>query len=132
MGVRFAHWRQCTRFLPHALACLPLLDQAAPEFADATALLYKAGTYLLQRGRYRDAEPLLTMALRRAEGCFVLTGRVTLGRFIPLERIRNLSDQVAGEHPILPQALGGRLVLGNLPDAGDTLRPWEARVLRPT
>jgi oligo-1,6-glucosidase len=30
---------------------------------------------------------------------------------------------------LLPQAVDGRLVLGNLPDAGPTLRPWEARVL---
>jgi oligo-1,6-glucosidase len=32
---------------------------------------------------------------------------------------------------LLPEAVGGHLVLGNLPDAGPTLRPWEARVLRP-
>jgi oligo-1,6-glucosidase len=31
---------------------------------------------------------------------------------------------------LLPQAVGARLVLGNLVDAGPTLRPWEARVLR--
>ena len=31
---------------------------------------------------------------------------------------------------LLPQALDGRLLLGNLPDPGDTLRPWEARVLQ--
>ena len=36
-------------------------------------------------------------------------------------------------HPLadlLPEALGADLVLGNLPDAGEILRPWEARVLR--
>jgi oligo-1,6-glucosidase len=33
---------------------------------------------------------------------------------------------------LLPQALGAELVLGNLPDPGDTLRPWEARVLKVT
>jgi oligo-1,6-glucosidase len=32
--------------------------------------------------------------------------------------------------PLLPEALDAELVLGNLPDAGPTLRPWEARVLR--
>jgi len=32
---------------------------------------------------------------------------------------------------LLPQALECALVLGNLPDPGETLRPWEARVLRP-
>jgi oligo-1,6-glucosidase len=31
---------------------------------------------------------------------------------------------------LLPQAVGAPLVLGNLPDGGPTLRPWEARVLR--
>ncbi|MGY2129628.1 glycoside hydrolase family 13 protein [Blastococcus sp. SYSU DS0617] len=31
---------------------------------------------------------------------------------------------------LLPEAVGAELVLGNLPDAADVLRPWEARVLR--
>jgi oligo-1,6-glucosidase len=31
---------------------------------------------------------------------------------------------------LLPEALDAELVLGNLPDAGPELRPWEARVLR--
>jgi oligo-1,6-glucosidase len=31
---------------------------------------------------------------------------------------------------LLPGAAGAELVLGNLPDAGAELRPWEARVLR--
>jgi oligo-1,6-glucosidase len=31
---------------------------------------------------------------------------------------------------LLPEAAGADLVLGNLADAGPTLRPWEARVLR--
>jgi len=31
---------------------------------------------------------------------------------------------------LLPEAVGAELVLGNLEDAGPTLRPWEARVLR--
>jgi oligo-1,6-glucosidase len=31
---------------------------------------------------------------------------------------------------LLPQALDAELVLGNLPNPGDTLRPWEAQVLQ--
>ena len=31
---------------------------------------------------------------------------------------------------LLPEAAAAALVLGNLPDAGDELRPWEARVLQ--
>ena len=33
---------------------------------------------------------------------------------------------------LLPRAVGAELVLGNLPDHGDTLRPWEALVLQVT
>jgi oligo-1,6-glucosidase len=31
---------------------------------------------------------------------------------------------------LLPQVCDAELVLGNLPDPADTLRPWEARVLQ--
>lgn len=42
----------------------------------------------------------------------------------------NLSRMPYELAALLPDALGGELVLGSLPDAGDVLRPWEARVLR--
>ncbi|SDF74761.1 oligo-1,6-glucosidase [Blastococcus aurantiacus] len=42
----------------------------------------------------------------------------------------NLSRTPYGLATLLPEAIGADLVLGNLPDAGDELRPWEARVLR--
>jgi oligo-1,6-glucosidase len=42
----------------------------------------------------------------------------------------NLSRTPYALAALLPEALGAELVLGNLPDAADVLRPWEARVLR--
>ena len=42
----------------------------------------------------------------------------------------NLSRTPYALADLLPDALEAPLVLGNLPDAGDELRPWEARVLR--
>lgn len=42
----------------------------------------------------------------------------------------NLSRTPYGLATLLPEAVGAELVLGNLPDAGDELRAWEARVLR--
>ncbi|RBY82812.1 alpha-glucosidase [Blastococcus sp. TF02A-26] len=42
----------------------------------------------------------------------------------------NLSATTYGVAELLPEAVGAELVLGNLPDAGPQLRPWEARVLR--
>jgi oligo-1,6-glucosidase len=41
----------------------------------------------------------------------------------------NLSRRSCDLGDLLPAAVGAPLVLGNLPDAGPTLRPWEARVL---
>jgi oligo-1,6-glucosidase len=44
----------------------------------------------------------------------------------------NLSRKPYPLVELLPQAVDAPLVLGNLPDAGgSTLRPWEARILRP-
>ena len=42
----------------------------------------------------------------------------------------NLSRTPCDLASLLPEAVGAELVLGNLPDAGAELRPWEARVLR--
>ena len=42
----------------------------------------------------------------------------------------NLSRTPYALADLLPEAVGAELVLGNLPDAGPALRPWEGRVLR--
>ena len=49
------------------------------------------------------------VSARRAAGCCALAGRVTLRRCGPLECIRNLSDEVTGDHPGLPEVLGGQV-----------------------
>jgi oligo-1,6-glucosidase len=53
----------------------------------------------------------------------------TLGAEVLLV-VCNLGRRTYDLAGLLPQALDRELVLGNLPDAGQTLRPWEARVLR--
>ncbi|QBD76601.1 tetratricopeptide repeat protein [Ktedonosporobacter rubrisoli] len=63
----FATWRQCERYLTHAMACLQLLPQAENVLAQGGELLCKIGGYLLERGRYREAEPLLEQALGLGE-----------------------------------------------------------------
>lgn len=66
-AVDFATWLQCERCLPHALACIPLLEVGGQDLPEAYELLGKAGSYLVERGRYKEAEPLLAQALARAE-----------------------------------------------------------------
>lgn len=64
-------WTQCERYLAHALACVPLIEQDGSEIPEASELLYKVGSYLMERGRYREAEPLLeqTILLSEQQNC---------------------------------------------------------------
>lgn len=62
-SVSFATWGQCERCLPHALACVPLIDEVTSSMPEAEDLLYKVGSYLLERGRFREAESYLSRAM---------------------------------------------------------------------
>jgi tetratricopeptide (TPR) repeat protein len=62
-SVEFATWAQCERYLPHALVCAELIEQGQMRSLEAAALLYRAGWYLDDRGRYSEAEPLYQRAL---------------------------------------------------------------------
>jgi tetratricopeptide (TPR) repeat protein len=61
--VEFSTWALCDRLLTHALVCAELIDQWRIEFPEAAGLLHQAGYYLLEHGRYTQAEPLLERAL---------------------------------------------------------------------
>lgn len=56
-------WDRCERYLPHALACASLEARTGGVLPEAGEVLYKAGSYLLERGRYQEAEPLLKQAV---------------------------------------------------------------------
>ena len=62
-GGSFDAWAQCERCLAQALACVPLIERAGNDLPEAGELLYKAGSYLLERGRFGEAEPLLEQAV---------------------------------------------------------------------
>ncbi len=66
-AVEFATWAQCERCLAHALACISLLEPANGSFAEAGELCYKAGLYLMIRGRYEEAKPLLRQSINLGE-----------------------------------------------------------------
>ena len=63
-GVEFSSWPRCERVLPHAQACAGLVDEFGFEFAEAGLLLNETGSYLHERARYVEAEPLHRRALR--------------------------------------------------------------------
>jgi tetratricopeptide (TPR) repeat protein len=62
-SVEFLSWPVCDRLLAQAQACAELINQWSFEFPEAARLLNKAGSYLYERGRYTDAEPLFGRAL---------------------------------------------------------------------
>ncbi len=63
----FENWDACERYVVQALACVSLIQQETNAQAEAGSLLYKVGGYLLERGRYREAEPLLKDSVLLAE-----------------------------------------------------------------
>jgi len=62
-GVEFTNWPRCERLLPHALACAELIEQERMTLLEAARLLNQAGYYLVERGRYAEAEALHRRAL---------------------------------------------------------------------
>jgi tetratricopeptide (TPR) repeat protein/transposase-like protein/transcriptional regulator with XRE-family HTH domain len=66
-GKEFKHWAQCERYLVQAVACAPLVEQAEQALREGSELLFKTGNYLMERGRYREAEPLLAQAISLGE-----------------------------------------------------------------
>lgn len=59
-------WAQCEHLLPHVLTCTAAIGDAVYD-QELVALLHKAGDYLVQRGRYEQAERVLRQALRAQE-----------------------------------------------------------------
>ncbi len=64
---KFTNWPICERLLPHALYCAAWIEQEQLEIPEGTRLLNQAGHYLIERGRYEEAEPLLKLALAMME-----------------------------------------------------------------
>lgn len=60
-------WPQCEQYLAHALACVPLIALVEGNLPEAGEFLYKIGSYLMARGRFTEAEPLLVQAVEWGE-----------------------------------------------------------------
>jgi hypothetical protein len=65
--VDFVTWAESERCLPHALLCIARLEQEKAALPEVTDVLFKTGSYLLERGRYGEAEPLLAQAVASGE-----------------------------------------------------------------
>jgi tetratricopeptide (TPR) repeat protein len=57
--VEYTTWSQCERLVSHVLACTAMLERQAALSPEGVELLNKTALYLLDRARYKEAEPLL-------------------------------------------------------------------------
>jgi tetratricopeptide (TPR) repeat protein len=57
------NWEACERLVPHIQACATHLEQLQEVLVEAASVFSQAGAYLLERGRYEQAEELYTRAL---------------------------------------------------------------------
>ncbi len=62
-GAEFERWKQCERCLPHALACVELIQEWKMLFPEAARLLQRVGNYLRERAQYAQAETFYERAL---------------------------------------------------------------------
>jgi tetratricopeptide (TPR) repeat protein len=61
--MEFANWQTCERYLPHAQVCLLHSLQRGLHTKEAGRLFHEAGCYLLEQGRYGEAESFIRQAL---------------------------------------------------------------------
>jgi tetratricopeptide (TPR) repeat protein len=52
----FTNWAYCERYVPHTQMSLQLIKQAGRGLPEARELFLKMGSYLVERGRYTEAE----------------------------------------------------------------------------
>lgn len=70
--VEYSMWVQCDRLVSHVLSIAEWIDVLEARYEECGRLLNRAGQYLVERGRYGEAEPLQQRALairERAFGC---------------------------------------------------------------
>ena len=63
----FVHWPRCEQYILHATASLRDPLQAGSSVPEARLLFLKAGSYLVERGCYLEAEKFLTQAYELGE-----------------------------------------------------------------
>jgi tetratricopeptide (TPR) repeat protein len=96
-------WTQCGRLLPHVLVCTPWIEHQLISTLQASSLLDKAGAYLLERGQYHQAEPLLIQSLAMRE------------------------QQLGAEHPDMVKSLNNLTLLSHRQAKYDQVMPLAMR-----
>ena len=146
--VEHGTWLQCERLLTQALAATQVIEQYHFISEEAGRLLYEVASYLHDRARYAEAEPLYQRALRIREQQLglehplvapPLTGLANLysdqGKYTEAEplfqrALRIREQQLGPEHPDVASPLTGLAILYHRQGKYAEAEPLYQRVLR--
>jgi tetratricopeptide (TPR) repeat protein len=127
--VKFEEWTQCERLLSHVLACTPWVEKELIPTLEFSGLLFKAGTYLTERGRHSEAEMLLAQALyfddkhlgaghlntaptlNNLAQLYMSQGKYSDAEVLYLESLRILEEHLGAEHPRVAVGLNNLALL---------------------
>jgi tetratricopeptide (TPR) repeat protein len=124
-SVHFSTWAGCERLLSQAEVCAELISNWAFEFPEAARLLNVAAKYLVERGRYSDAESLLQRSLAIREkalgsehldeaisvnnlaGFYEITGQYLKAEPLYKRAVLIRENVLGPDHPDLANSLNG-------------------------
>lgn len=66
----FAQWPRCDLYLSHALLCTTFIEQKDIIIPEAATLLNRVGAYMRERARFKEAIPILQLAVKLSEQLF--------------------------------------------------------------
>lgn len=104
-SLEFANWPSCERLLPHVLRCISWIESEQPEMLRGAPVLHRAGLYLYERGRYKEAEPLLKQALTTCEQQFGMDHPITAMVLNSLALLYERQGRYTEAEPLLIRAL---------------------------
>jgi tetratricopeptide (TPR) repeat protein len=104
-SAEFVHWPRCERCLAHALVCVSLIEEHGSDLPAGGELLCKTGSYLMARGRYEEAQPLLVQAVVSAEQLYGPDHPALLPRLLKRAELSWRQEEFEPAEQVLQRAL---------------------------
>ncbi len=121
--VELQTWERCQRCIPHVHICATYIEEYALAFPEAARLFNEAATYLVEHGRYQQAELLLLTTLAVRQQILEANHPDTARTLNDLGEVYHNQGKYQEAEPLLQEALAIRQqALGEAhPDVAQTL-----------
>ena len=121
--VELENWARCERYLPQTQMCAQLIDQYTLAFSEAARLLHQTGYYLLEQGRYPEAEQYYQQALHIFQQALPVNHPSTADTLHELGRVNLDQGRYPEAEQYFQQALhiSQQVLPANHPSIADTL-----------